>query len=378
MMQVSNPLPINLPSLGLVRIGDWTDAAAVFRREHVPGTGLVLAPFRSTFNINPARDITDFDAFGWTGWSESGAKLTGSGLNGCYESAGVFRLHAKDSTSGSWWISSRDAPRRGKTYTHAPGNKFYFCIDASTIPSGAGGVVCWLDGLDGTTNSLMVGLSSTTTTYTRRIRPGTAADSASSIDLGVRVGWFRLTFDQNVVVIDASAGSTRPTAESGWSYVATVDNLFTGSGLGTTAFRPRMNIAATATNSSAALTGYYVDFPGWDDSAMTGLQWGATKLETSGYTLTAAISCAPNAVLSDATLRAALSAAIVDSNPFDTTGWTMRAKRGGAPSGAYAAVNSLAQEATAGSGLYLDLKYTSSDGIKRGALRDLYIPLAAL
>jgi hypothetical protein len=56
----------------------------------------------------------------------------------------------------------------------------------------------------------------------------------------------------------------------------------------------------------------------------------------------------------------------------------MRAKRGGVPSGAYAAVSSLVQEATAGSGLYLDLKYTSSDGIKRGALRDLYIPLAAL
>jgi hypothetical protein len=66
------------PGFGVVRVGGWTDAASVFRVE-----GAYLAPFRSTFNISPARDITDFDAFGWTGASEAGADLTGSGLNRC-------------------------------------------------------------------------------------------------------------------------------------------------------------------------------------------------------------------------------------------------------------------------------------------------------
>lgn len=378
-MRVANPLPLNLPGLGIVRISEWTDAAAVFRQENVPGTGLVLAPFRDTFNISPARDITDFDAHGWTGWSESGADLTGSGLNKSYESAGTFQLYSKDNTSGSWGSSTRDAPRRGKQYAHKPGGRLYFCVDVAALPSGIGGIVCWLDALESSTNSVTIGMGGGgTSTSIRRIRPGTAVDSAASTGLGVALAWFRVTFGDQVIVVDASPGSTRPTAESGWAYIATVDNLFTGSGLGTTAFRPKLNIACVSINASSALTGFYTRFHGWDDSEMSGAQWGATKLETSGYALTASIACAPNAVISDATLRAAVSGAILGASPFDTSGWTVRAKRGGAPSGSYAAPSSLVQEATAGSGLYLDLKYTSSDGIKRGALRDLYIPLSAL
>lgn len=378
-MQVSNPLPIHLPSLGLVRIGDWTDAAAVFRREHVRDIGLVFAPFRPTFNTTPGVDITDFDTRGWTGWNEAGADLTGSALDKSYESGGVFQLFAKNSTSGSWGSSTRDAPRRGKQYIHRPGTRLYFHVDASSISTGIAGLILWLDALDASTNSLTVGLGGgSTSTSVRRIRPGSAVDVLGAVNIGNTQAWFRLTFDDNIVIVDASAGATRPTTEAGWTYVGTVDNLFTGSGLGSTAFRPKLNIATAAINASSALTGFSVRFNGYDDSEMGGQQWGATKLETSGYTITASISCAPNAVLSDATLRTALSAAIVDALPFDSTGWTMRAKRGGAPSGAYAAVSSLVQEATAGSGLYLDLKYTSSDGIKRGALRDLYVPLAAL
>lgn len=332
---------------------------------------------RTTFDISPARDITDFDAHGWTGWSESGADLTGSGLNKCFESAGVFRLYAKNNTSGSWWTNSRDAPRRGKQYVHAPGSRFYFCVDATAIPSGSSGIAMWLDALDASTNSIAIGIGGgSTSTYIRRIRPGTAADAPSSTNLGVASAWFRVSIDQNVVVVDASAGTTRPTAESGWTYIATVDNLFAGSGLGTTAFRPKLNIAKLAGTSSSALTGFYVDFHGWDDFEMPGLNWGATKKETSAQAQTLpTIDLGTGIAVWGNTQARAWAQSVTNKRPVDSATVEWRMTRGASAvtgTGSWYAAGAIVVQ---GSGRYLlpEVRYTS-DGTTTASIR-LDVPI---
>lgn len=373
-MQVSNPLPINLPSLGLVRIGDWTDAAAVFRREHVPGTGLVLSPYRPTFDISGGRTVGAADSeYGWT-W-QNRAKV--SAANEGTTLAGATTITAT-STSSDFNISgARSAIMRYKTIPFPASGGSFFCRLSHTT-SGRGGIFMML-GSDAQYASTL-GMSNTTGLLFRTMRTTSTDVEVTGTPIVDGAGWLRM--DIHAGAIQAWYAADAASVPSVWTHFGTHSHSW---------------VYAT-TSAESLLYGNYISNPSgvanivttikyFDDRHMDpdgnrsvdyGQLWGATKLETSGYTITAAISCAPNAVLSDATLRAALSAAIVDANPFDTTGWTMRAKRGGAPSGAYAAVSSLVQEATAGSGLYLDLKYTSSDGIKRGALRDLYVPLAAL
>ncbi len=225
-----------------------------------------------------------------------------------------------------------------------------------------------------------LGMSNTTGLLFRTMRTTSTDVEVTGTPIVDGAGWLRL--DINGGVIRAWYAADAADVPTVWTHFGTHSNAWV---YATTTVETLL-FGQYISNPSAA-SGIVTTFKHFDDRGMdpTGMYctdygqlWGATKLETSGYTLTATISCPVGAVVSDATLRAALTAAVVTAPPYDVSGWTARAKRGGAPSGAYAALASVAQEATTGSGLYLDLKYTSSDGIKRGALRDLLVPLGAV
>lgn len=366
---------IHAPSRSSTLLGASIVAATHWE---VSADGLYLrARDRTTFDTTPGVDITDFDARGWIGKNEAGADLAGSGLNRCFESAGDFQLWSKNSTSGSWGSTTRDAPARGKLYQHWSGRRFYFCVDVSAIPSGIGGVLLHLDGLESTTNSVTIGMGGGgTSTSVRRIRPGSAVDAAGSVNLGVAVAWFRVTLGDNVVVVDASAGATRPTTEAGWTYVATVDNLFTGSGLGSTGFRGKLFIGNVSINASSALTGFYITCKGWDDSDLAGVQWCATKKETSAQAQTLpTIDLGTGIAVWGNTQARAWAQSVTNKRPQDSATVEWRMTRGSSAvtgTGSWYAAGSIVVQ---GSGRYLlpEVRYTS-DGTTTASVR-LDVPI---
>lgn len=348
-----------LPSY-VIMPDEWTDASALFASL---GNRLELR-HPSTFATTSSPLVTP-----GPGWAYLNSSLLASADTNI-TTAGAYTA-TPGAVSSVWGSASQTAPCYYRTRTsRAKVGRRQFALMRIACPdatgTGHGHVLCVFN-VASPGNFARIGFERPSGSPQMAARYN--ASSPLTAALGQSSMWACIEVDGlDVRLWYANSGSTTEPAAGAFTLGES------GTGVFAAGVALRWSILSIGTSHTGTMTGFRTGILRDDWSAQREGNWGCEDLSTAGYVLSRQVTVPTGATITDAALRAALASAVVTSTDEDIpgTGWTARAKRGGAPSGAYAALGSVAQEATTGADLYVDMKFTS-DGTTRGALGPVFI-----